>query len=452
MIVLFLLGEVLLFLGGLLLGHAILGALFAAAIVYAVLAYRHPNVAWILVWLAFPFSIERVIPGGHALHLPTEPMIALALLAWMARLSVDRPIRLPRAGLHLPLAALALVTLLSVLAGPFPELGIKGLIAATGYVLFAYVYCLLNCRDPGTVERSFPWIVGSAAVWGLYGTARILYQGFTMPHAYGLARPFFTEHGAYAAYLAMMLPLAVLCMMERKGAARAWYGVAALAIGLGLGLSLTRAAWVSIALVLPPTVALWASWRRSLKPIPWIAAIAGIVAIVLVGMGAGQRISRHASSISSSGDVSNLERFNRWMAAVEMVRARPLTGVGYAAYPHVYMQYRRKLILTDMAYVHSGAHSEVFRLLAESGIPGFAAALWLIGATLALGFRVFLRSVDPRSKLVALAILGGLGTYFVHGLFRTYIDLEKVAVPFWASLGVLAALAMNLDQPDRRGV
>ena len=46
---------------------------------------------------------------------------------------------------------------------------------------------------------------------------------------------------------------------------------------------------------------------------------------------------------------------------------------------------------------------------------------------------------------LALAALAALGTYAVHGLFRTYIDLEKVAVPFWASLGVLAALQRDVE-------
>jgi O-antigen ligase len=93
-----------------------------------------------------------------------------------------------------------------------------------------------------------------------------------------------------------------------------------------------------------------------------------------------------------------------------------------------------------MALVPSGAHSEIFRLLAESGIPGLLAALWLMVAATVLALRLFVRAVDPRVKVVALAVLGGLGTYAVHGLFRTYIDLEKVAVPFWSCLGVLAAL------------
>ncbi len=438
------LAEILLFLAGALLGHVFLAATVAAALVFLLLAYRYPNVAWILVWLAFPFSIEMVIPGGHALHVPTEPMIALALVAWMARLPLARPIRLPWTSLHAPLAVLGATTLLSVAFSMYPELGVKGMIAAAGYILFAYVYCLINCRDPATIGRSVPWIVGSAAAWGLYGGARVFLQGYTLRSAYGAARPFFTEHGAYAAYLAMILPVALLYAMESRGRTRTLYTGASLAIALGIGLSLTRAAWVSLFLVLPATLALWYWWRRRVKPLAQVAAIGAVIFVILLAFGAGARISRHAETIAATGDVSNLERFNRWMAAIEMVRDRPLLGVGYASYPYVYMQYRRKLIITDMAYVHSGAHSEIFRLLAESGIPGFLAASWLLCATAILGLRIFLRSSDSRARLISLAILAGLGTYVIHGFFRTYIDLEKVAVPFWASLGVLAALGQGL--------
>lgn len=441
-------GEALLFLAGALLGQPFLGAALAAAVVYLVLAYRHPNVAWILVWLAFPFSIEVVIPGGHALHVPTEPMIALALLAWSVRW-LEKPQPMPGGALHKPIAALAGITLLSVVLSPLPEFGIKGMIAASGYVLFAYVYCLTSGRDVATVQRSVPWIVGSGAAWGLYGTVRVLHEGLTLRNAYGAARPFFPEHGAYAAYLAMILPLALLFALERRGRARWLYAAATIAMALGLGLSLTRAAWVSLAIVLPPVLVLWSWWRKSVRSFALVGGLAVCVAALLVVFGAGKRIETHTSSIAQTGDVSNLERFNRWMAAVEMVKARPLVGVGFDAYPRLYTHYRRKLILTDMALVPSGAHSEVFRLLAESGITGLLAALWLLGATTVLGLRIFVRSIDPRVKIIALAVLGGLGTYAVHGLFRTYVDLEKVAVPFWSSLGVLAALGSAHASGDK---
>jgi O-antigen ligase len=130
-----------------------------------------------------------------------------------------------------------------------------------------------------------------------------------------------------------------------------------------------------------------------------------------------------------------------------MVQARPVLGFGFASYAYVYPEFRRKTIITELAYQHMSPHSELFRLLAESGFVGFLAACWLLGAAAWAGWRIFRWSDDPRARLLALAALAGLGTYVLHGLFRTYIDLEKVAIPFWASLGALAAMRRPVERP-----
>jgi putative inorganic carbon (HCO3(-)) transporter len=175
-----------------------------------------------------------------------------------------------------------------------------------------------------------------------------------------------------------------------------------------------------------------------------------LVLVILAGVGAGARITRHAGSITASQDASNLERVNRWMAAVEMARDRPWLGVGYAVYPLAYPEYRRKTIITELAYQHMGPHSEPMRLISETGLLGTMAALWFMGAAFVLGVRVVRRSPDPREKLLSLALVAGLITYVIHSVFRTYLDLEKVVVPFWASLGLLAALGRGLDAAPPR--
>src|SRR5689334_13116450 len=57
----------------------LLGAL---GLVYALVAYRSPEAAWLLVWIAIPFSREVLTPIGAAFSVPTEPMMAIALLVW----------------------------------------------------------------------------------------------------------------------------------------------------------------------------------------------------------------------------------------------------------------------------------------------------------------------------------------------------------------------------------
>jgi hypothetical protein len=53
---------------------------------------------------------------------------------------------------------------------------------------------------------------------------------------------------------------------------------------------------------------------------------------------------------------------------------------------------------------------------------------------------VYLRSGDSRASLLALAVLAGLATYVIHSVFNSYPGVDKVTIPFWASIGLLAGL------------
>lgn len=283
-------------------------------------------------------------------------------------------------------------------------------------------------------------VVGIGAVLGLYGFLRVLALGVSARIGYGAARPFFPEHGTYSAYLAMLLPLALLLSVGRTGRARWFYASGALSIALGIVFSFTRAAWISLAVVLPLAFGIWIARHRSPRQL-WIPALVFLVVlVVLVGSGALDPFSRHAGSVVDPENVSNLERLNRWIAAVEMAKDRPALGVGYGGYAASYPVYRRKLIITEMAHQYMGPHSEPLRLLSETGILGLIAALWLLGAAGALGFTM-IRHGSPGTSLIALGLVAGLATYVVHGVFNTYLAVDKVAVPFWSGLGALAGLA-----------
>lgn len=441
-----LIAEALLGVLGLLSGHPFLAVGIGAAFVYLLIAYRNPHLAWALVWIAFPFSVETLLPGGIAMHVPTEPMILIALAAWGSLVLAGRPVRLPKADLNVPLVALGVVALLSALLGSQPLWGIKASLAISVYVLFGYVFRLVAWNGPSRAERFVPWIVGSAALWGLYGTLRVAAAGVSLRHAYGAARPFFAEHGAYAAYLAMILPMALVYALERRGSRRGLYVAASVAIALGIVFSLTRAAWVSLGIVLPITFALWGWWRRSLAPLVPAAVLALALALVLPATRSEESLGRHVQSITETTDPSNLERLNRWVAALAMAKDHPILGVGVGAYPDVYRLYRRKIFATDQVYQKMGAHSEPFRLIAEMGVLGLMAALWFLIVAFRTGVRAFFHAPDPASRVLVLSVLAGIATFCLHGMFRTYFDLEKVAVPFWAGLGILAAVGRETER------
>lgn len=412
------------------------GCLFALA--FFLLAFRSPDVAWAVIWIAFPFSIEVLLPGGAAMQMPSEPMIMLALLAWVFRGILGGRWRIPYSPVHAPLATLAAVAMLSALTGLFPLVGLKAWTTAAGYCAFGYTYFL---SEPCSSERRSRWVrlvVISGAFWGVYGAVRGILLGTSVRAAYGLARPFFLEHGTYSAFLAMILPLSILLTMERRGRARWGYAFTTACIGTGILLSFTRAAWLSIAIVVPVMLVLWRGAGRLRNLFLPAAAVLTVVAL-LAGSGIVHRITHHAISVTDPENVSNLERVNRWIAAIEMVKEHPVLGVGYGAYAPSYPRYRRKLVVTELAYRYMGAHSEPLRVMSEMGAVGFLTVLWLLATVALAGVRA-VRWGDPANRLLAFGVLAGLATYVIHGFFNTYLAIDKIAVPFWSGLGTIASL------------
>lgn len=450
-----LIGEMFLLGLGFLLGRPEYAAVLAAAVAYFLLAYRWPDIAWALVWISVPPSIEVLLGAGTAITVPTEPMMIVAMLAWLLRRPVGRPWTLPPSPLHLPLAVLSGIVLLSATWSLNPLNTLKAWVMMGGYVVFGYVYFLQGGCDR---RRRHAWLlllVLTGAAWGAFGIARVLFSGETTgmalmiasTYSFGAFRPFFSEHGTYSAYLGMLLPAALLGAMERTGRVRILYGVSAVLIAAGVLLAFARAGWLAILVVVPLTTLAWAFRHRGGRRLSIPLIVLGLVLGLVALSGIGYQVAHHAGTTVSASNISNLERLNRWTAALAMARDHPLTGVGYGAFLDAYRAYRTKFIVTDQVFIRMGTHSEPLKLLSELGVPGLLAAIWFLGAVVWLGVRAFWNLPNREDRILALAALAGFGTYLVNGIFNSYLVEEKVTIPFWSAIGVIAALGRGLERP-----
>jgi hypothetical protein len=443
---------------GFVLDQPFLAAAFAAGVAFFLLAFRVPDVAWALVWITVAPSVEVLFAGGIAVTMPTEPMIGLALLAWFARSLLEDRWTVRPSPIHAPLLALASFTLLSAFWSVSPVATLKAWVMMAGYAAFGYLYWFQSRCDRVRRERWLLLTALTGAAWGLFGIARVLFpaaesgldvQEVASTYSYGAFRPFFREHGTYAAYLSMFLPAALLLGMDRARRRSTLYALGAVIVALGVLLSFARAGWLAALVVLPATLFLWARSRPDRGRGLLLPALIGAALVVLVaGLGISRQVTRHAGSAVSAENMSNLERFNRWSAAISMARERPLTGVGYGSYLDAYPRFKRRALGTDMGTVRMGTHSEPLKLLSELGIPGLLLALWLVFAVLKLGVASARLLPDPGDRLVALAALAGLSTYLVNGFFNSYLVEDKVTIPFWTAIGIIAALGRRL--PARR--
>jgi O-antigen ligase len=159
-------------------------------------------------------------------------------------------------------------------------------------------------------------------------------------------------------------------------------------------------------------------------------------------------------SISNvSSDASNLERLNRWNAALAMFQERPLVGWGPGSYQFEYAPFQRsedQTIISTNNADGGNAHSEYLGPLAEQGVPGLLFVLGLLGFCLHLGFKLHRQLNDPEQARLAMGVFLGLMTYFVHGVLNNYLDTDKASALFWGFFALLLVWDRSLTDKDKQ--
>jgi O-antigen ligase len=162
----------------------------------------------------------------------------------------------------------------------------------------------------------------------------------------------------------------------------------------------------------------------------------------------------HIQSISNiSSDASNLERINRWQAALRMFSERPLVGWGPGTYQFEYAPFQRskeKTIISTNLGDLGNAHSEYIGPLAESGFPGLLSIIFILITVIYTGLNVYKRAADNQTRVIALSATMGLITYFVHGIMNNFLNTDKASVPFWGLVAIIVALDLYYKSPSEK--
>ena len=126
-------------------------------------------------------------------------------------------------------------------------------------------------------------------------------------------------------------------------------------------------------------------------------------------------------------------RLSLWGAAIRMIAAHPLLGVGPDNFRHFYGA-ELGLESWDERVQANNLYLEV---LADVGVLGLAAFLWVIVAPLVRALRALRAQVDDRQRLLILGVMVSASAFLLHGLLDSFLAFTPTALPFWALLGVL---------------
>jgi O-antigen ligase len=391
------------------------------------------------------------------MFLPTEPLLFGILLIFILKCFANGKFDLDI--LPHPVSLVIWFSLFWLLITSFtstmPIVSIKFLLSRIWFIVGFFLLTAKLFESGKNIEK-FIWLYILPLLMVIfYATYRHLGYGlWDKQAAHFVVDPFYNDHTAYGAAIAMYLPFLFGFSFTKMYSPRIKILVRfALGIVLmGLILSYARAAWVSILAAL----AIWMIMRLKIRFKPIFLTILVSFLLVLIfqhqilmylernNTESSANLGDHLSSISNiSTDASNLERINRWSCAIRMFKDKPVFGWGPGTYMFNYAPYQltedRTIISTNSAN-GGNAHSEYLGPMAESGFIGLNAFLILIVVVVYTAIHTYSRTDDKRLKTIVMSALLGLITYYIHGSLNNFLDTDKLSLPFWGFTAIIVAV------------
>lgn len=437
--------------------------------IFLVAIYSFDKIIYLVAFFA-PLSIplHEIMPGfGFDMYLPTEPLLFGVLILFLLKVLQDR--KFDKKILLHPVSLAVYINLIWLLITSFsstmPAVSFKFLLARIWFVVALYLLTAKLFSEGKNMEK-YVWLyVASFMIVVFYATFRHLGYGlWNKQAAHFVVSPFYNDHTSYGAASALYLPFMTMFMFH-PGFTKRIRVVSIFAFSivlLGFILSYSRAAWLSIFVALIVWVILLLKIRFKPLFITFVALLALFFAFqtqILMKLENNSKQSSadmmtHIHSMSNiTTDASNLERINRWSCAIRMFADKPITGFGPGTYMFKYAPYqltKDRTIISTNAGDGGNAHSEYLGPLSESGVLGLLTFLLIIGVVIYTGVNTYTRVLDKRLKLITLAALLGLITYYIHGFLNNFLDTDKLSVPFWGFTAMIVAIDIISRNQDKQ--
>lgn len=426
-----------------------------------VLPYLLSNVTRLLYVTFFtsPISVDVLLSGGFKLSTPSEFLVLMSFGIISIKLIVGMKFR--KNIIFHPLSLLILLFLFSTIVSTALSqdklIASKRMISLLIFVGVFYFFTLQILTAKKELRK----------LYFLYGIGMIIpIISATFNHSIWNFRqeasvytplPFYDEHTIYGACIAFILPYFVLNTPDKKNPLRVnfFHLFMSILLSIGLILSYSRAAWLSVIAAFVFYLLIKIRVKFSHFMMLLLLAV-GIIYINFNSMYGslrenslkyGQNVGTHLVSVTNlRDDASNKERINRWVCAMRMFEEKPWFGFGPGTYQFNYGKYQTNEFTTRIS-THSGdkgnAHSEYLTFLSETGIFGFTLFMAILLYSIYLSLKLLRKNIDQQTKILVYSAILGLFTFYIHGLFNSFSDAEKMAVLFFPSLAILTSIDLK---------
>jgi O-antigen ligase len=389
-----------------------------------------------------PDAVALGAIGGISISATTLALVGLYAL-WIAERTAGggHPVRFWPA---LPLVAYIAVTALSLIVAEDRQLGVFELVLLT-QTLLLFLYVASNVR---TQEEVTFIVVGLLAGFLLEGAIMITTSALGISfHWLGLssstrdlvgsgasdARAGGTIGGANAAaaYIAMLLPIAIVVLWMDIAVWIKRFSVVASGVGIvALVLTYSRGGWLA-AIVAALFVTSVAVYRGDI-PGGRVAAAGAVVLLLVVPFHGSieARISGQTQGVAYSQNA----RLPLIQLAWKIIQDRPLLGVGANNFAPAISRYAGPEFSGEWL---RSVHSLYFLAWAEAGFGALLALLWFLGSSLMRGWKAIVRAgpMAPLALGLTASILSAMVTMGVERFIQ-----RPLLEPLWLVAALLVAV------------
>ena len=431
---------------------------FAVPVVLGVLLLYIFSLDKVMMLISFsvPLSIVLEELEQLAVSLPAEPLLAGVLILFIAKLLYEGKYdqNIARHPVSIVIYCMFIWMIVTTITSEMPVVSIKFFVSRLWFIVPSFFFCALVFKKPKNIDW-FIWLyMASLCIVVVYTTINHAKYGFDNDSAHWVMSPFYNDHTAYGAALAIYLIYAITYALLpgiKTSRRIVILGVVAL-LSLAMVLSSCRAAWVSLAAAL--AVLICVLLRIKFR---WIFT----TVVILTGLffafqhqiidalehnsqdASGDVVENIQSITNISTDASNLERINRWQSAFRLFAERPVFGWGPGTYQFVYAPYqmsKEKTIISTNAGDKGNAHSEYIGPLSEQGFIGSLLVFILVITVVYTGLKAYRRAKNKKAKVLVLGATLAFFSYFVHGFLNNFLDTDKLAVPVWSCAALIVVI------------
>jgi O-antigen ligase len=339
------------------------------------------------------WSLVGIVAAMQLSIAAAQILLTVAVLAWLAS-HIARGERLQAPAFFWPLLAYAALTLVSAGFSLDPEVSFTDCKQLVLLMLVPLTYDLARGARANSVLSIVLTIGAASAFYGIVQYAVLNFDGLGRRPS-GTLSHWMTYSGTL-----MLVICGATARLLYGTSGRLWAAFVMPALLVALSLTLTRGAWVGVAVGI--AVLFLSKDFRLLALIP----------LVIVGglLMAPQSVYDRVISIMDRKDLTSIDRVAMLEAGVAIVRDYPLTGVGPDQIERVYPRYR---VPDAVKPTNPHLHNVPMQIAAERGLPALAAWAWFV-VSVFMGLIELVRK--SRNKSLAAAGLGAMAAMLAAGL------------------------------------